>query len=160
LSGGRELTTAELCARVPGTPKVTIYRQVALLLKAGFLEVAEEYRVRGAVERRYRLRLDRPTIDSAAAASMSLDDHRRGFAAAMAVLTAEFNAYLDRDGAKPTADSVSYRQGIIWLKPDELSALIAELRAVLGRRLGNRPTAGRNPYLMSPVIFPVDAPSG
>ena len=40
---------------------------------------------------------------------MSLDDHRRGFAAAMAVLIAEFNAYLAREGANPPADSVSYR---------------------------------------------------
>jgi hypothetical protein len=39
--------------------------------------------------------------------------HRRGFAAAMAALIAEFNAYLDRDGADPAADSVSYRQGTL-----------------------------------------------
>jgi hypothetical protein len=30
---------------------------------------------------------------------MTLEEHRRGFAAAMAVLIAELNAYLDRDGA-------------------------------------------------------------
>jgi hypothetical protein len=37
----------------------------------------------------------------------------------MAALHAEFNAYLDRDGADQTADSVGYRQGILWLTPDE-----------------------------------------
>ncbi|MFR9779961.1 hypothetical protein ACL02O_28380 [Micromonospora sp. MS34] len=40
-------------------------------------------------------------IDADAAAAMTLEDHRRGFAAAMAVLIAEFNAYLDRDGTDP-----------------------------------------------------------
>ncbi|GII34316.1 hypothetical protein [Planotetraspora mira] len=44
---------------------------------------------------------------------------------------AEFNAYLDRQGASPTADAVSYRQGTIWLTPDELGALIGTLLAVL-----------------------------
>src|SRR3977135_4485130 len=83
LSGGRALTTAQLCARMPQASKVTVYRQVALLAEGGFLEVAGEQRVRGAVERRYRLRQDRPVIDAEAAASMSLEDHRRGFAAAI-----------------------------------------------------------------------------
>ena len=83
----------------------------SLLAEAGRLEVVDEQRVHGAVERRYRLRRERTVIEADAAASMSLEDHRHGFAAAMAALIAEFNAYLDRDHADPTADSVSYRQG-------------------------------------------------
>ncbi|MEV4555414.1 helix-turn-helix domain-containing protein [Kitasatospora sp. NPDC049285] len=156
LSGGRELTTGELSARLPDVPKVSVYRHVALLAEAGFLEVAQERRVRNVVERQYRLRRDRPTIDGEAAAAMSVDDHRRGFAAAMAVLIAEFNAYLDRADANPTADSVSYRQGTLWLDPDELAELLGELLAVVQPRLAHRPGPGRVPYLLSPVFFPAD----
>lgn len=156
LSGRRELTTGELCARMPEVSKVTVYRHVAVLAEAGFLEVAEEHRVRGAVERRYRLRQDRPSIDGDAAAAMSLEDHRRGFAAAMVVLIAEFNAYLDRDGANPTADSVSYRQGTLWLSADELTALIGKLVSVLQPHLGNQPAPDRIPYLLSPILFPTE----
>ncbi len=123
LSGGRVLTTSQLCERMPEVPKVTMYRHVALLAEAGFLEVAGEQRVRGAVERHYRLRQDRPVVDAAAAAAMSLDDHRRGFAAAMGVLIAGFNAYLDRPGADPVADGVSYRQGTLWLSAGELAEI-------------------------------------
>lgn len=159
LSGGRELTTGELCARLPEVSKVTVYRHVSLLAEAGFLEVAGEHRVRGAVERRYRLRQDRPSIDGDAAAAMSLDDHRRGFAAAMVVLIAEFNAYLDREGANPTADSVSYRQGTLWLTPDELTTLLGKLAEVLLPCLGNQPTPDRVPYLLSPVLFPAEPPT-
>ncbi|BDM74128.1 transcriptional regulator (plasmid) [Streptomyces nigrescens] len=158
LSGGRELTTGELCARMPEVSKVTVYRHVSLLTEAGFLEVAGEHRVRGAVERRYRLRQNRPSIDADGAAAMSLDDHRRGFAAAMVVLIAEFNAYLDREGANPTADSVSYRQGTLWLSPDELSGLLGKLAEVLQPCLGNEPAPGRVPYLLSPVLFPAEPP--
>ncbi|MGD3111711.1 helix-turn-helix domain-containing protein [Streptomyces sp. YGL11-2] len=154
LSGGRVLTTSELCARMPEVSKVTMYRHVALLTEARFLEVAEEQRVRGAVERHYRLRQDRPVVDAGAAAAMSPDDHRRGFASAMAVLIAEFNAYLDRDGAEPTTDGVSYRQGTFWLTPDELTELSCELLNVLAPRLANRPEPGRAPYLLSPILFP------
>ncbi len=158
LSAGRALTTAELSARMPDVGKVTVYRQVALLTEGGFLEVDREQRVRGAVERHYRLRRDRPAIDADAAAGMSLDDHRRGFAAAMAALIAEFNAYLDRDGADPAADSVSYRQGTLWLSPSELIEMTGDLLAALRDRAANTPAPGRSPYLLSAILFPTEQP--
>ncbi|MGA4989364.1 helix-turn-helix domain-containing protein [Nonomuraea bangladeshensis] len=158
LSAADTLTITQMSARMPDVPKITLYRQVAQLAEGGFLEVDGEQRVRGAVERRYRLRQDRPTIDADAAAAMSLDDHRRGFAASMAVLIAEFDAYLSRDGADPAADSVSYRQGTLWLSPDELDAMTADLLAVLRDRLGNTPAPGRTPYLLSAILFPAERP--
>jgi DNA-binding transcriptional ArsR family regulator len=159
LAGGRERTIGELCARMPEVSKVTVYRHVAMLVDAGFVEVAGEHRVRGAVERRYRLRQDRPPIDEKAAAAMSLEDHRRGFATAMVVLMSEFNAYLDRGAANPTADSVSYRQGTLWLDPDEVAELRSELLKVLRPRVGNKPSRGRTAYLLSPILFPTESPS-
>ena len=135
-----------------------MYRQVALLVEGGFLEVAGEQRVRGAVERRYRLRQDRPVIDADAAAAMTLEDHRRGFATAMAVLIAEFNAYLDRDGTDPAADGVSYRQGMLWLSPDELAEMTRKMLEVLQNPLANQPAPGRAPYLLSPILFPTAPP--
>jgi DNA-binding transcriptional ArsR family regulator len=159
LSGGRELTAAQLLDRLPGVSRVTVYRQVAVLHEAGFLEVAGEQRVRGAMERRYRLRQDRPVIDADSAAAMTLEDHRRGFAAAMAVLIAEFNAYLDRDGADPVADGAGYRQGTLWLSPAELDDLASQLRALVRDAAANEPSPGRAPYLLSPIIFPASRPS-
>src|SRR5262245_55649252 len=101
LSGGRARTTAELCARLANVPRTTMYRHVGLLAAAGLLEVDGERRVHGAVERRYRLCRARAVIGPEAAASMSLDAHRQGFAAAVGALLAEFNAYLDREHADP-----------------------------------------------------------
>ncbi|WP_066939994.1 hypothetical protein [Microtetraspora fusca] len=122
-----------------------MYRHVSLLAEAGVLEVAGEQRVRGAVERHYRLRREQTRIDADAAASMSLDDHRRGFTAAMAAVHAEFSAYLDRDGADPTADLVGYRQGVLWLSHDELAEMMDDMREVLAARWGNKPAPGRTP---------------
>jgi DNA-binding transcriptional ArsR family regulator len=159
MSGGRARTTSELCAQLHDVPKTTVYRHVGLLVDGGLLEVAAEQRVRGAVERSYRLRQDRTVIDIDAAASMSLDDHRHGFAAAMAALLAEFNAYLGRDGADPVADSVGYRQGTLWLDPEELAEMIGALHDVFRARSGNGPAPGRSPHLMSAIFFPIEEPS-
>ena len=159
LSGRRDLTTTELCAGLRDVSKVTVYRQVALLVEGGFIEVAGEQRVRGAVERRYRLSQERPVIDVEMAGGMTPEDHRRGFAAALAVLIAEFDAYLDRPDAEPVADGVSYRQGVLWMSHDELAEMTRAIRDVVHEAIANGPAPGRTPYLLSPIIFPAEHPA-
>jgi DNA-binding transcriptional ArsR family regulator len=159
LRGGRTLTTAQLCARLPDVSKAMVYRHVDLLAAGAVLEVAEERRVRGAVERHYRLHRERASIDPRTAASLSSDDHRRGFAVAVAALVAEFSAYLDRENADPTTDPVGYQQHAIWLDREELGAMISELRAAIVPRLANRATPDRTRYLLSPILFPSAEPA-
>jgi DNA-binding transcriptional ArsR family regulator len=158
LSDRRTLTTAQLCARMPDVSKATMYRHVGLLADAGILEVAGEQRVHGTIERCYRLHRARAVIEADAASAMSRADHRRGFAAAMAALLAEFNTYLDRDQADPFADSVSYRQFTLWLDADELAELISEVSSAITSRMNNRPAPGRMRYLLSTILFPTEDP--
>jgi hypothetical protein len=140
--------------------KATVYRHVGLLADGGLIEVSGEHRVRGAVERTYRLRRAEAVIDARTAASASRDDHRRAFAVAMTALLAEFDAYLDRDSADPAADLVGYRQHAVWLSPEERAEMIEELRDVLVSRLANTPSPGRTRHVLSPVLFPAEEPPG
>ncbi|GAB2549295.1 helix-turn-helix domain-containing protein [Nocardia heshunensis] len=159
LRGDRTLTTGELCARLPDTSKATVYRHVDALTAAGILEVAEERRVRGAVERLYRLRSDRAAIPAEAATGLPADGYRSVFAMAMAVLVAEFDAYLAGENADPAADLVGFRQHALWLNREELEQLITDLRAVIVPRLDNQPAPGRDQYLLSPIHFPIERAS-
>ncbi|MFI7611094.1 helix-turn-helix domain-containing protein [Nonomuraea terrae] len=156
LRGGRTLTTSELCERLPGVSKATVYRHIDLLAAGGVLEVAEERRVRGAVERHYRLRGEHASIGMDAFERMTADDHRRAFAVAMAALIAEFDAYLGHEGADPAADLVGFRQHAVWLSREELEELIGELRRAIAPRLSHEPAPGRARYLLSPILFPVE----
>ncbi|GAA0966144.1 helix-turn-helix domain-containing protein [Acrocarpospora macrocephala] len=158
MRGGRTLTTSQLCDRIPEVSKATVYRHIDLLSAGGILQVTDERRVRGAMERHYQLRQDRAVIDTAMIESLTLDDHRRGFAVAMTALLAEFNAYLDRDHADPAADLVGYRQHAVWLSRDELLEMISQLRHAIAPRLANPPTPDRTQYLLSPILFPIDEP--
>lgn len=154
LSGGRTRSATELSEHLPDVPRTSVYRHLGFLVDGGMLEVADERRVRGAVERSYRLAADRRAIAPEDGAAMTLDEHRRGFATAMAVLIAEFNDYLEQPGADPYADSVSYRQGTLWLSPGELDAMLTALRKAVAPFAANQPSEDRRPYLMSPVQFP------
>ena len=157
MAGGGERTTAELCARLADVSQASVYRHVAVLAEAGVLEVVAEKRVRGAVERLYRLRAERAAIGRDLAASMSLEDHRSGFAAAMATLVAEFNAYLEV-GPNPLQDSVGYRQAVVWLNQREVTQLMGQLRDLILASKPNHSGRGRRPYLFSPIVFPLHEP--
>jgi DNA-binding transcriptional ArsR family regulator len=155
LSGGHSRTTAQLCARMPDVSKATVYRHVGTLAGAGILEVEGEQRIRGFVERSYRLRRERAAVGADQAKAASLDDHRRAFATSMAVLLAEYNSYLDSERADPYADLVGYRQHAIWLTPEERLALIAGMRRAIVPALTNEPAPGRTQHLLSPILFPL-----
>jgi DNA-binding transcriptional ArsR family regulator len=154
---GLPFTTSQLCARLPDISKATVYRQVALLAEGGLVEVVSEERVRGAVERSYRLHPTRTAMDLDTIAAMSTDDHHRGFAAAIAALLAEFNTYLSRKGANPMSDSVSYRQFSLWLTDAEKAAFIEELVVAIRARMDHGPTPERRKHMFSTILFPTDA---
>lgn len=155
LTGGQAMTTAELRERLSDVPKPSMYRHLALLVDAGILVTDSEQVNRGnLVQRRYRLDRAKSVVDAGDAARASKDDHRRIFAAAISVLVAEFNGYLDQADADPSADLVGYRQHTAWLTADELGSMIEELRAALVPRLQQGPEPGRRPYLISPIMFP------
>ncbi|MFH8791615.1 helix-turn-helix domain-containing protein [Streptomyces sp. NPDC017941] len=156
MSGGRTLTTSQLCALLPDASKATLYRHVSLLADHGLLEIEEERRVRGAVERRFRMSEAPIEEGTAAAAAVPPEGHRQLFAVTMATLIAEFNAYLDRPGAEPAEDAVGYRQRTMWLSPEEVADLIREMTAVVAPRIANEPSPERNRYLLSTILFPAE----
>jgi DNA-binding transcriptional ArsR family regulator len=156
LSGGRRLTTSELCERIADASKATVYRHVALLAEAGILEEAGQQRVRGFVERHYRLQPARAAVSAERAAAATVDEHRRAFAASMAALLAEYQAYLADPAADPAADQVGYRQHAIWLSAEERAELIDGLRAAIVPHIANEPGPGRSQHLLSPILFPLN----
>ncbi len=156
MSGGRLRTTNALCLELADVPRTSVYRHVGILVQAGVLEVADEYRVHGAVERRYILRRDRAVIDREMAATMTSEDHRRTFALAVSVLLTEFNAYLNRPGADPVADWLGYTQFVLWLTDQERTTLINQFIAAITAVRDNEASGDRKPYLLSPILIPTE----
>jgi len=155
-----DFTVTQLCTRLPDVSKATVYRQVALLVEGGLLTVVDEQRIRGAVERSYRLRRADAVITDDEAAAMSADEHRRGLAAVVGSLLAEFDGYLAREDADPATDQVSYRQFSLWLTDEERTELVEEVRASIRARVANRPGPGRSRHLLTPVFFPAPVSHG
>src|SRR5437763_3950734 len=104
------LTTAQLRDRLPDIAPATMYRHIAVLADAGVLEVAEEKRVRGTVERSYRVHQENAVVDPAARAAMTREDHSRAFTTFAASLMGDFDRYLAHQDADPASEGVVCRQ--------------------------------------------------
>ena len=154
LLGDRRLTTTQLADELSDVPPSTLYRHIGTLADAGVLEVVDEQRVRGAVERTYALKVSAAQVDPAELAAMTEDEHRHAFMAFVAGLLADFDRYLARGTVNLVADGVGYRQTALWLDDDELGDLVADLRAVLQARAENRPEGRRTRRLVSTVLMP------
>jgi DNA-binding transcriptional ArsR family regulator len=156
LLDGRPSTTAQLRRRLPDIAPATMYRHIAALTAAGVLEVLDEKRIRGTVERTYRVRWDRAEIDPADRAAMTPDDHRRAFTAFTGGLLADFDRYLTHEPADPTADGVTYQQAALWLTDEELAELLTELRTAVTTRKGGAPGPDRTRRMISLIAMPSD----
>ncbi|MBY8874951.1 helix-turn-helix domain-containing protein [Micromonospora sp. PLK6-60] len=156
--GGRTLTTADLRATLPDVPPATLYRQVATLAEHGVLVPAGERRVRGAVERRYRLDEAAASVDADAARAMSPEQHRRAFLTFVAGLLADFDRYLDGGGGDLARDLGGYRQNALHTTDAETAEFLSRWRALFAEYAALGPGPGRTRRLLTTVLLPAADP--
>lgn len=157
---GTRMTTQDLVALLPDIPHATLYRHLATLVKAGLIEVVDQRRVRGAVERVYALPAKGATLDAAALATVTPEDHARYFTAFVSSLLSEFSRYLARDRIDLAADGAGYQQIVLHLSDAEMAKFTADLTQLIGPLLANRPAADRIPRLLATVMMPVTTGKG
>lgn len=156
--GDRALTTSQLVAELGDVPSGSIYRHVALLTKAGVLQVVAEHRVRGAVERTYTLRLFAARIGPGEAQAMNAEEHAQAFMAYVAGMLADADRYLAAGPPDPARDGADYRVGALWLTNAEFAEFRQELASVFGPRLANPPAPGRTRRMVYTVFLPAPEP--
>lgn len=152
--GDRALTTSQLAAELSDVPAGSLYRHVAVLTRAGVLQVVAERRVRGAVERTYTLRLLAAQIQPDEVAAMTPDEHAQAFMAYVAGLLADFDRYVATGVKDPAREGADYRVGAMWLTDEEFADFLRDLRAVFQPRLANPPGKGRRRRMIYTVFLP------
>jgi DNA-binding transcriptional ArsR family regulator len=150
----RTLTVAQLAAELGDVSPASLYRHVALLTKAGVLQVAAERRVRSVVERTYMLRVHAAQIQPGEASAMTAEQHLAAFTAYAAGMLADAERYLMTGTPNPLRDGASYRMAAMWLSDAEVADLVRDLAAVVQARLANPPAKGRRRRIAYSVLLP------
>jgi hypothetical protein len=159
LLGNRTLTTAQLAEELGDVPTGTLYRQIALLIKADVLRVASERPVRGAVERSYSLRVEATKIDPDELATMTTDEHANMFRAFVAGLLGDYDRYLNSGTPDLIRDGAGYTMAGLWMSDAEFAEFARDLQQVFQSRLDNQPGEGRRRRIVASIIMPDREPT-
>lgn len=154
--GGELLTARQVAALFPDIPPATLYRHLGALVRGGVLHVDRERRVRGTVDRVYRL--GSAILSQAELAGTSSEDHLRHFVTFVSGLVGEYTRYLRRGSIDLERDGVGYRMVGMYLTDAELTELIARVRSVLSEASENRPGEGRRRRLLATILMPIQDP--
>lgn len=158
LLGRPGLTTADLRDAMPDVPPATLYRHLGTLIDAGVVEVVEERKVRGAVERTYALGATAAYVDGAEARTMTVEQHRQAFLLFVSTLLGDFERYLGREDIDLERDLVGYRQVPLELTDEELVQLLGDLNAALLPWVRRTPSAGAQRRIFTTVLMPTEPP--
>jgi len=152
--GGEDRTTAKLAELLPDVAQASLYRQIGKLFDAGLLEVVNERRSRGVIERTYRLVESEAKINQSEAANISVKTLLSGFVTFTGALIDAMTRYTQHPKAKPSKDPFGYRQVSLWLTKNEAEQMSADMSAVLTRYTRLEKSNKRNRVVMSTIIIP------
>ena len=156
---GRRLTTLELKAELSDIAQATLYRQIDQLVNGGLIEVVEERRVQGGVERTYSVVESAASIGADDLVGATADDHLRYFVTFLAALLNDYASYLEASDLDLVADRVGYRQVPLWLTDAEFDDMTAEMSKSVHARTDNQPNPDRRRRLVTSIVMPGDSPS-
>ncbi len=152
--GDRALTTTQLARELGDVPAGSLYRHVALLERAGILQVVAERRVRGAVERTYTMRVMAARMTPRDIQSMSPEEHAHAFMIFAAGLLADFDRYLAAAPPDLVRDGVQYSGAAMWLTDAEYRDFVADVVNITVPRYANAPGPGRKRRMVYSVFLP------
>lgn len=158
---GQQLTALQLVQRLGDVPQATVYRHVRALADGGVLEVAEEVAVQGGVERRWTVAGGSAVVGAEALRGTPDEVHQRRFTTFLGTLLGAFTRAVEAAPGDPVDEALGYRVTPLWLDDEELEALVARLREVVGEAFANGPAPGRRRRLLATVLLPdADTPDG
>ena len=152
---GREMTVQQLAEALVDVPLATLYRHLNRLSEAGVLEVAAERRVRGTLEKTYKLGSQGAFIDADVFNQMSREDHLRSFTTFAATMLDDFSRYINNaESIDFAADGVGYQKFPLELNDEELVEVAKGINAAILPHMNNKPASGRKRRIFTTVIMP------
>ncbi len=140
-------STGEMCKELTDIPAPSLYRHVKMLLDAKLIEVVKEERIRGAVERTYRLAQNQDS-------NMKNQDIGAMFQTGLISLMTAFQIYFAQEANDPVKDMLAFSTSTLMMTDEEFMEFLMKLNALFTEALQNKPGEGRKPRRMTMISSP------
>lgn len=154
LLGDKRLNVNDLLKQLPDVPQATLYRHINILKDLGIIEVIKENRIRGTIEKIYRLKLENAHIKPEDIMSMTREDHFNFFFKYMIDVLSNFENYLAQDKFDLMKDMVAYSQVELNLSDQEFMELFNTVSEAYSKAIANELTEDRKKRLIYTITMP------
>lgn len=148
----KELTASQIIDLIPDIPQASLYRHLSILAKANITEVVAENRVRGTLEKTYKLK--QANIPREDLEKMAPEEHVEAFFTFTTHLLAEFSNYVHQENIDFYTDGVMYRQASVYLDDDEFKEWLDLSNKISQKFIENKPRPGRKLRTIATIIIP------
>ncbi|NLV59733.1 MAG: helix-turn-helix domain-containing protein [Clostridiales bacterium] len=141
-------STGDMKQELMDIPPASLYRHVKLLLEGGLIEVVKEERIRGTLEKTYRL-TQNPGSDEGIN-----QDIGAMFQAGLVSLMTVFSKYFAVEGNDPQKDMLSFSTSTLLMTDEEFLEFLKKLSVLFGEAINNMPRSGRKPRRLTLISSP------
>jgi DNA-binding transcriptional ArsR family regulator len=143
---------AEICGDIP---QATLYRHLNSLLKHGIIEVVSENKVRGILEKVYKIKSNPTEHINRNPEELTKDELSELFSQFIISLLCDFNNYLYKgEEVNPVEDMIGFRSYPLYLSDEEFVEMLGEISTSIRKRLENKPSKDRILRKLSTVTTP------
>lgn len=154
LLGDKRLNVNDLLKQLPDIPQATLYRHINILKDLEIIEVIEENRIRGTVEKIYRLKIENAIIKPEDIMTMTREDHFNFFFKYIINILSNFESYISQDKFDLMKDMVGYRQVELNLNEQEFMELSKTVSETYMKAIQNELTPDRQRRLIYTITMP------
>ncbi|WP_203363583.1 helix-turn-helix domain-containing protein [Bacillus sp. REN10] len=154
LLGKEMITTRMIAEQLPDIPQASLYRHINKLVKDGILEICEENKIRGTVEKVYRLKANPFQQIQEAAEQGGREEHFQLFYTFAMSLLMDFQQYVNIEDYNMEQDRVGFRSYPFYLSDEECDMFLEEIKQALIKVAGKEPNDQRTLRKFSFTMMP------
>jgi DNA-binding transcriptional ArsR family regulator len=147
-------TTRVIAEDLPNVPAASLYRHINKLVEDDILEICGEKKIRGTVEKLYRLKNNPFKLIEELAEKGGREDYYNIFYTFAMTLLMDFNNYSNIENYNMLEDRVGFRSFPLYLSDEECDEFLNILKTALIKVVDNKPNNGRRLRKFSYVIMP------
>ncbi|MCX7773985.1 MAG: helix-turn-helix domain-containing protein [Clostridia bacterium] len=149
-------TVRDIAEAVSDVPQASLYRHINKLLNENIIEVVAENKVRGTLEKVYKIRTDPYEEINKAVQSNDPKQLLNLYYNFTMNLLSDFENYLKKDKIDLAKDGVGFRTYPIYLSEEEFVEVMTQFGQALQKHLDNKPDGNRKLRKISTIITPVE----
>lgn len=148
------ITTRQIAEMMSDVPIASLYRHINKLSQEHILEVIEENKIRGTIEKVYKLKTNPLTLIHQSVEQGGKEELFNMFYTFVMSMLSDFQGYIDQDSYHLIEDRVGFRSFALYLSDAEVDEFLKNYRLLIEEAQEKEQSAERRLRKLSLIMMP------